>query len=126
MSGRKNKLAPYKISSAASLGANFTSKVTSINWVDNVAIQAIWSGGGAPVGAFNVEVSNDYSQDENGNVLRAGTWVAITLNPGASVSGNSGSIFIDLNQLASQWIRVSYVRTSGTGLVDLWLSAKML
>ena len=122
---RKNNLKPFKVLTAGDMSGSPISKVTNLIHLDNVAVQANWTGA-SPVGVIQVQVSNDYNQDELGNVLNAGNWVPVVLSPIPSIAANSGSIFIDLNQLASQWVRVQYVRTSGTGSMDLWLSAKMI
>jgi hypothetical protein len=126
MSGRKNNLRKYKMISAASMGANITSAVTNIQFCDNVSIQLVWSGGGTPVGTVAVQVSLDYAQDTLGNVTNSGTWSDLPLNPTPAVSGNSGSIYLDLNQLSAPWIRTVYTRTSGSGTMNGYISSKMI
>jgi hypothetical protein len=127
MSGRKSNLKTYQALSAQSMAASFTSPVTSIINQDNLAIQLNFTG--APVGSFVVEVSSDYSNDQASNgspVINAGNWIALTLDGSPSAAGSADQIFIDLNQIPAPFIRVRYVRTSGTGSCDMFITTKML
>lgn len=125
MSSRKNTLRKFQTITAGDMSAaSITSAVTNIETHDNIAIQLNFTG--TPVGTFAVEVSVDYERDSHGNVIDSGTWVPITLSPAPAAAGADGSILIDLNQLASPWIRVVYTKTSGTGSLDAFISAKML
>lgn len=103
--------------SAASMGANITSAVQSLQKQDNCGIQLIWTG--TPTGTFGVQVSLDYQLGTG-----VGTWTQITLSPVPAASGAAGTYYIDLNQLSSPWIQITYTRTSGTGTLDAWISAK--
>lgn len=126
MSGRKSVLQRFKNIVAQSMGGNITSAVTNIEMLDNIGVQVIWSAGSTPVGVISVEVSMDYDQDTLGNVVNAGNWIALTLDPAANVSGNTGQIYVDLNQLSAPWIRVKYTRTSGTATLSGYICGKML
>lgn len=122
---RKNNLLKYKLISAGDMSGDLTSPVTNIQFLDNIAVQAVWAGT-SPVGTLSVEVSIDYAEDNQGNVTNAGNWVAIDLDPVPAVSGNSGSDFIDINQLSAPWMRVKYTSDSGVGALDVYVSAKMI
>lgn len=102
--------------------ATITSAVTNIEFLDNIGLQLVFTG--APVGSFAVQVSASYDQDSLGNVLNAGTWTAITLTPAPIASGAGGDIYIDINQTSSPWIRVVYTKTSGTGTLNSFITAK--
>jgi len=102
------------------MGASITSAVTSIQNVDNVGVQLDFTG--APVGTFAIQVSADYAQDQNGNVLDAGHWIALPVS--AAAAGAANDIYFDLNQLSAPWIRVVYTRTSGTGVLNVSVTAK--
>lgn len=120
MSGRKNALIPYNLIKAGDLSGNLTSDPVVIQYLDNIAVQLNCTG--AAVGAFAIEVSLDYNQ----STKNPGNWVAVTLPAVPSLSGSSKNIFIDLNQLAAAAMRVTYARTSGTGAVDAFITAKMV
>lgn len=79
----------------------------------------------SPVGELVVEVSNSYSQNADGSVKNPGSWTALTLSAPTTISGSSGTGFIDLEQLAAYAVRIRYVRTSGTGTMNIVLNGKV-
>jgi hypothetical protein len=114
---RKNVLVPYKLFEDQSLNASFTSPVTNIQYLDNVAIQLNWSSTTAE-GFFSIEVSLD-----NLN------WVPLALSAAPTVLQDSDVIFLDLNQLATSYIRVSYTKTAvgaTDGVASCLIAAKMI
>jgi hypothetical protein len=119
---RKNILPKFKNITAGDMSANVTSAVTNIQYVDNVGIELSWTG--TPTGTFTVEVSVSYEQDSQGNVINAGSWNALTLNPTPTASGSAGSFYISLNQIEAPWVRVRYIRTSGTGVLTSYICTK--
>ena len=124
-SGRKNILRQFKMIDNGDMSqSSLTSAPTNIQFLDNVAIQFNFTG--APSGTFSIEVSADYEQDIGGATINVGNWVPVTLPTPPVASGSAGSVFIDLNQLAAPWVRVKYTKTSGTGSLTAWISAKML
>jgi len=122
---RKNTLLSYKMSTAQSMGASFNSRVTNIQHLDNIGIQAnVLSG--TPTGVLQVQISADYAQDFMGNVLNAGNWVDLAPAQQALTAGSPANTYFDLTELSAPWIRVHYTRTSGTGTIDILITAKML
>lgn len=119
---RKNILPKFKNITAGDMSGNITSVVTNIGYVDNVGCELSWTG--TPTGTFSVEVSVSYEQDSQGNVINAGAWNALTLNPTPVASGSAGSFYISLNQLEAPWIRVRYTRTSGSGTLTGYIATK--
>ena len=124
MSGRKNQLKPFHILKDVSMGANITSAVVGIPYLDNIAVQLNFTG--TPTGTFEIQVSLDYDQDNQQNILNAGTWVPMTLSPSPIANGSSDKIVIELNQLGSPWLRIVYNRTSGSGTLNAYITAKMI
>ncbi len=125
MSGRKNALIPYRIFNAVSMAATATSPVVVIAYMDNVGVQLQWTG--APVGTFTFEVSLDYAQDgPSGAVSNAGTWIPLTVSPAIAAAGVDDQAYVDLNQLGATAFRVKYTRTSGTGTLNGYISAKQV
>lgn len=131
MSGRKSNLSKYSIITAGSMATSLTSAVTNIEWLDNTAFQINFTG--SPVGTFQAQVSADYEQDFNGNVINAGNWIAVpltyflsgTLTTATTVPTSVGSpIYLDLNQMSAPWIRLVYTRTSGTGTANAFVTGK--
>lgn len=115
---QKNVLAVYHSIVNASMVGNITSPVTTISWLDNVAVQLIWTG--APVGTFSVQGSLDY----NAVTSNPGTWVSLVLNPVPTAAGSADSALVDMNQLSFPYIRVVYNFTSGTGTLNAYIAAK--
>lgn len=113
-----------------SMAGNLTSKVTIANNLSHVSYGVSWSGS-TPIGAISVQVSNDYSQNEDGSVKNAGTWNTLTFSVGGSpttsipVSGNTGNGMIDIVDTAVYALRLVYTATSGTGTLNAILCAKV-
>lgn len=122
---RKNNLLKFQTITAGNMAsATLTSAVTNIQWLDNIGYQFNFSG--SPVGTFAIQVSADYAQDDSGNVTNAGNWIAVSLPTPAVASGSAGSLYIDLNQLSAPWIRAVYTKTSGTGTLNAFITAKQI
>lgn len=133
MSGRKNQLSSFKNYDAVSMGASATSTVTCIQFLDNIGVQLDWTG--SPSGNFQVQVSANYSQDELGNVISAGTWVPLVLSywdgsqfvTSTNIPTTLGSpVYLDLALLSAPYIRVVYTRSGGTGTLNGRITAKMV
>lgn len=106
------------------MGANVTSAVTNIQFLDNIGVQFNFTG--TPTGTFSVEISADYEQDTNGNVTNAGNWVSLVLSPIPAAAGAADSIYIDITQISAPWVRAKYTRTSGTGTLNGFITAKQV
>lgn len=101
-----------------------TSPAVHILNLDNVYLQLDFTG--TPTGTFAVQVSGDHTQDQEGNVLVAGHWVTLVLNPAPAAAGSALDIGIDLNQLGAPYVRVVYTNTSGVGVLNGFVSGKGL
>lgn len=119
MSGRKNTLLPFidPLITAKSVASSFTGTAINVQYLDNVAVQLVWTGAN-PIGTAHVQVSLD-------NVVPV-TWNTIT-PVDIALTGSAGSAFIDLNQMGARWIRVTYTTAGGSiGLLTATIGAKML
>jgi hypothetical protein len=132
-STKRNILKYQSVTSGDMSTTSITSAVTNIQLLDNIGIQLNWSG--SPVGSFAIQVSADYQQDAEGNVTSTGNWVPLVLTywngttfiTDTSVPSSVGSpIYLDLTQLSSAWIRVVYTKVSGTGTLNMFLTAKQI
>lgn len=117
-----NVLGPVHNISAGDMSASITGKPVWIKNQDNVGIQFHWTG--TPSGSFDVQVSIDHFEDPVGNVITAGQWVSLTLDPVIVASGAPDDAYVELNQLSAFWIRVVYSRSSGSGALDVYFTAK--
>lgn len=124
MSGRKNTLRKYQTITNGSMAGSLTSTVTNIQFLDAIGVQFNFTG--TPTGSFQVQVSADYAQDDNGNVQVAGNWVNMTLSPAPVASGSADSIYIDIRSTSAPWMRLVYTRSSGSGTLNAFITAKAI
>lgn len=115
MSSRKNALLPHRtVADGVMTGtATITSEVTDIMYLDNIGLQFIWTG--TPTGTFFVEVSNDGE-----------TFTPLTISGLPAPAGVAGDYAGDLNQLPYRYLRVRYVNSAGVGVLNVYISAKMI
>lgn len=115
----------HMITNGAMTGTSvITSPAVHILNLDNVYMQLDFTG--TPTGTFDVQVSGDHREDQEGNVLVAGHWISLVLSPVPAAAGSANDIGIDLNQLGAPWIRVVYTNASGTGVLNAFVSGKGL
>lgn len=104
-----------------------TSLQSSVEFVDNVGLELVWTG--TPVGNFQVQVSADYAPNEK----IAGNWVPLLFTYwNGTVFVTSYNIptallspyYIDITLTSAPWVRVQYTNISGTGTLNSYLTAK--
>lgn len=117
-------LPPFKLIDGASMATDITSDPQEIILQDNIGIQLHWTG--APVGTFDIQISGNHKEDQNGNVLVAGDWVTLALSPAIVAAGSADDAYIDLNQMSAMYMRVVFNRTSGTGTLDAYVVGKAI
>lgn len=116
-------IAPFPAIVNGNMSSNITSAVTIIQNTSMISYTIDWTG--APTGTFQVQVSNDYSQNAAGQVSNPGTWVALPLSTMPAASGSAGTGFIDIYQTAAYAIRLQYLASSGTGTLQAVLNGKV-
>ena len=113
----------------------YYSAISNILHKDSVGIELSWTG--SPVGTFSVWVSNSYkpalAQSEGNGPPSSGNWAQVPLtNPVTGVTalvastGAGSPIFLNLNQLGSAWIQVTYTNASSTGVINSVITSKSL
>lgn len=119
MSGRKNVLTAFKLLSAQSLAANFSSPVTTLTTATHVGYNVAASGVTDNTGTFSVEHrlwknQNEYSE-----------WATLTLSPTPTLGDADTVMLIDVTVPPGQ-IRLSFTAAGGTpdGVIDVWLSGE--
>jgi hypothetical protein len=120
---KKNVLERYQLLTNGAMASSITSNVTSIKYLDNVMIELISTG--SPAGTYAIQISGDYQIDNNGNVLNPGNWVSLDLNPVPTISG-AGVVLIDANQLSGPYLRCTWTPTSGSGVLNIFITAKQV
>lgn len=106
-----------------SMTASSTSIPTNLQSLSEISYDISWTG--SPTGAFTVQVSNTYSQDQKGNVINAGSWNTITLSNSVTAGGSAGSAFINIAELAGLWVRLVYTPSAGTGVLNATVYGKV-
>lgn len=104
----------YPIILNGSLSTSFNSPSWETKEIKTGTVQAVWSGGGTPVGLMHLEGSNDN--------------VNFTLIQGSvlDVVGNSGTNGWNIYEMGYPWLRFSYISTSGTATVTVTVSGKTI
>lgn len=116
-SGPSSSWAPgYHLMNAVAVSSTttYTSGTFNISNLDNVGLQVKFAG--TMTGTFTVNCSID-------NV----NFIALTFNPTLTQpTGSNLSYLIDLNQVPWPYTNVAYTNASGSGTLDVYLSAKDL
>ena len=96
----------FNSTTGQSMAGNLTSLVVVLGGLSMCGYGVSWTGT-SPVGTLAVQVSNDYSLNAEGAVSNAGTWatlpfsVAGTIVTSLAVTGNTGSIYIDIDTISA-------------------------
>lgn len=117
-----NLLNPVHIITAGDMSGSITSSAVEVKLQDNVGVQLHWTG--TPTGTFAIQVSMDHREDIEGNIVVAGHWVSLILNPTVSAAGSADDAYVDLNQLSAMYIRIVYTASGGSGTLDAFINAK--
>lgn len=114
MAGRKNVLLPFQLTKNASMSGNVTSTSINVQWLDNIYFSITFTG--TPTGTFAVQGSGD------GGV----NWQNVRLLTSPVASGTADTVGIEINQAPMPLLRVVYTRISGTGTMNIHVTAKEL
>lgn len=108
MSDQPNRIFNVHLIEDESMGADVTSDALDISEAIGYSVEVSWAGGGAPVGNLILQGSN------SGSVFTdIGTY---------SVTGNSGSILVNVEISRYAQIRLFYDRTSGTATMNAYVN----
>ena len=109
----KRFIPPYLVFDNHSIGADTISDATDVSHLDYCHYDISW-GGSSPVGVVTVEYLKDGES----------AWATLDLGSTIDVSGTSGSHRIIMLELPFEKIRLKYTRTSGTGVINAYITAK--
>lgn len=115
---------PYPAIKNGNMATSLTSDITIIQKLSEISYSYNWVGT-SPAGTVVVEVSNDYSQNGDGTTKNPGTWNIAPLSAATNVTGSTGDGFIDLVGIAAYAIRTRYTPTSGSGILNVVVNAKV-
>ena len=118
-------LSPFQFLTAQSMTGSFNSSSIQLNTGTCISIQAVWSGGGSPVGSLKLQVSNDRGLQGGQQVSDSqASWTDVTSPAAIAVSGNAGSAFFDFQKTAAFAVRLVYTVTSGTATMNAYACVK--
>jgi hypothetical protein len=106
------------------MATQIISTPTIIDNISLISYDISWTGT-APVGMMSVQVSNTYTQNAEGQTANPGNWTTLTLSAPTPVTGNTGNGGIDVDVTGFYAIRLVYTPTSGTGLMNATINAKV-
>jgi hypothetical protein len=118
----KNVILPYNSipAVAANMVAEIISPVTDVMWMDNIGFSVKWTSANA-VGVITVEGSQNYLSTPN----NPGDWFPLTFNPAIDQPASNNNLYgIAIRDFPWRYIRFHYVPGSGTGTLEIWLTAK--
>jgi hypothetical protein len=120
--GRKTVMKPHKVIDAGDMSGDLTSDTSNIETVDDVAYLVEWSGT-SPVGEMKVDVRNRMFGTSGEEEFTS--WVELSFPGVMTVSGNSGSMQIELRAPNASQIRLRYVSDSGDGTMNATITGKV-
>jgi hypothetical protein len=116
---------PHQVFEDAVMGVGtIYSDVTIITNLSMASYDISWSGTGL-AGEFLVQVSNTYQQNSAGVVTVTGNWTTLTLSADTLVAADSGNGFINLEKLSAYAMRLAYVGSAGSGVLNAYVNAKV-
>lgn len=114
--GRKNTLNNYAMFGAGAnmATASTTSSSTNVQYTDNIGIVLAWTGS-TPIGTITVQGSNDNTN-----------WATLDFGSAISITGDSGTDLLNINQFPCSYIRIVYTKSSGTGTITASMTTKQI
>lgn len=115
---------PFPVITNGDMTTTLVSIPTVIQKLSMLSYDVSWSGV-SPVGNISLQVSNTYSQNEDGSVRNAGNWNTVPLTGTTAVSGNTGNGFVDVDAQGAYAVRLVYTPVSGTGSLNATVNGKV-
>jgi hypothetical protein len=109
----KSVLKPYPTLSNGDMTGNLTSAETDVSTIDNIGIQANFTG--SPVGTFQIQGSVDSIN-----------WVNLAFSTPPAATGTGDNFLFNIKQFPYPKIRVKYTATSGSGVLNTYITGKRL
>jgi hypothetical protein len=110
-----------KIVTAGSLAASLSSTAVDLTEYNSSSITAVWSGGGSPTGDLKLQISDDLLTSTQ-TCADVTTWTDYT---GSTISiVTDGDAAWNLGDPGFRCVRFRWVRTSGTGTINVYFHGK--
>jgi len=111
-----------------SMATSITGPATIIQMLPGISYDIVWTG--APVGTFQVQVSNTFKIADNGAIYSAGSWNTLPTSSFQGTypvpAGTPGNGFLDVVGTEAYAVRLVYTATSGTGNLTVVACGKVL
>ncbi len=121
-SAQVNVLKPVTVINAAAVASNVYGTPIHMMYLDNIAIQFVWTG--TPTCTLSVLVSNQTVPGSNPPIPVTGSFTALTIMGLTNPAGSAGNFVIDLNNLGEEWVEAAYTSCIGAGTLSAYLTAK--
>lgn len=100
--------------------ASITGAPINAETLSQVSWQLKWAATGTPVGAIDIQASNNFDRGKG-----TGDWITVprSLISGwadVQATGVSGEHLIQVEDWPATWLRLIYTRTSGSGTLRAW------
>lgn len=106
------------------MSADISGPVMTLDKVDGFSLQVKWTSSDA-VGVISVQGSNDPRLSQPGFDPNSAQWDSLTFDPELDQpNSNNGQYMISLALVPFTYARLFYDRTSGTGTMTVYASAK--
>lgn len=102
------------------LSTDITSNVTNVRNLDKASIRVEWTG--TPVGELKVQAL----QEKENQPIAEADWFDLDLGSTITIDNTDTEHQIIFNELPFERIRLQYVSTSGTGVINAKISAKQV
>lgn len=88
-------ITPFKVINQAVSGSSAVTSIVTIKpIISKITYSMAWTG--TLAGSFDVQVSDDYSENSDGSVRNAGTWNSIPVSATVSAAGSPGNGFYEI------------------------------
>lgn len=103
------RYAPIDIVVNGNMASAITSETVPLDQVFGLSVQAVYTTGGTLGGVLSLEGSNTHSEDNEKNILNAGTWTTIS---SVTLSGGGNTLW-NVENSNYLWLRVTYAPAGG-------------
>ena len=110
------RYAPIEIVANGNMANAITSETVPLDQVFGLSVQAVYTTAGTLAGALAIQGSNTHSEDNEKNVINAGTWTTIN---SVTLAG-SGNTLWNVENSNYLWLRLIYTpAVSDSGVLNV-------
>lgn len=116
--GRKHVIR-LELFTASSMAVQQVSKVIEVGELDKASIHAYWVAG--PAGTFEIQARNMNDKSD-----KVDQWYTLDTGTPWAVTAADDSVHLVLNEMPFTEIRLIYTPTSGSGMINAYLTSKTI